>query len=264
MTPIEKHAGKFTIFYYSSPLDPAVLLEALFQAGVVEGKGRGGIKIIETGGLKLVSRKYTHGGLFRAFTRDLYPGQGRATSEASIMAYLEESGFPVVPPFCAIVERHFLMKRLHLVTYLQEGAIELLEHLARSGRMERLRSVRKLAGLLWQMKQVGVYHPDFHLRNVLMAPGNRLVFLDFDRARKKPVSDKDMKSMFRRMERFADKMARQGRFEATDEEKAFFLRTYARLSGTDFTREMRAAAPRTYRLNRIGWFLESLLYRRGA
>jgi tRNA A-37 threonylcarbamoyl transferase component Bud32 len=263
MAPLEKRTGRFTIFYYSSLLEPEALLRALSRGRMVEGRGRGGIKIIEAGGLKLVSRKYVHGGLFRAFTRDLFLWQNRATSEAEIMAHLGEKGFPVVVPFCAIVERLFLVKRLYLVTYLQEGAVELLEYFQRSTRKERLRCVRRLAELLWLLKQADVYHPDFHLRNVLVVPGNRLAFLDFDRARKRPVNDRDMNAMFRRMGRFADKMVRQGLLDTNDEEKTLFLRTYARLSGRDFTEEMRAAARRTSYLNRLGWFIEWLLFRRG-
>jgi tRNA A-37 threonylcarbamoyl transferase component Bud32 len=263
MTPVEKHLGRFTIFYYSAFLEPAALLGALSRTAVVEGKGRGGIKIVEAGGLKLVSRKYVHGGPFRAFTRDLFLWRNRATSEAEIMGRLQDKGFPVVAPFCAVVERLFPVKRLHLVTYLEEGAVELLDYFQRATRKERLRCVRTLAELLWLMKQADVYHPDFHLRNVLVAPGNRLVLLDFDRARNRPVADKDMKSMFRRMERFADKMVRQGRLDIGDEEKALFLRAYARLSGADFTEEMRASSRRSSYLNRLGWFVESLLYRRG-
>ncbi len=262
MAPFEKRIGRFTIHYYSSHIEAEALLEAISRAPVIEGRGRGGIKIIEAGGLKLVSRKYMHGGFFRALTRDLFLRQGRATSEAEILAHLTREGFPAVAPFCTIAERLFLLKRLHLVTYLQEGAVELLEYLPRSTRKERLRCVSKLAELLWLMKCSDVYHPDFHLRNVLVKPGDRLVFLDFDRAHHRSVTDGDMKSMFRRMERFVDKMARQGRLDASDEEKALFLRTYARLSGVDFTEEMRASGRRTSYINRLGWFVESLFYRR--
>ena len=222
-----------------------MLLPALGKAGVVEDRGRGGIRIFEAGGQRLVSRKYMHGGLFRALTRDLFLWQSRATSEGSIMARLREKGFPVAAPFCAIVERLFFVKRLHLVTYLQEDTVELLDHLRRLTRKERLRCVRKLAELLWGLKQADVYHPDFHLRNVLVAPGTKLVFLDFDRARMRPVSDRDMKAMFLRIGRFVDKQVRQGQFDTNDEEKTLFLRAYARLSGRDLTPEMRAGAAGT-------------------
>lgn len=262
MAPIQKRFGRFTILYYSSTLEPVVLFDALSRAVPVGGRGRGGIRVAEAQGLKLVSRKYTHGGLFRALTRDLFLDEGRAASEAEIMDHLLAKGFPTIRPFCVVVERLFLVKRLHLVTYMEEGSVELLERLQGCAKRKRLRYAQRLAGLLWQMKQAGVYHPDFHLRNVLVAPGDRLVFLDFDRAREKPVTDGDMKSMFRRLARFADKMVGQGKLKAIEEEKAIFLRTYARLSGVDFSPEMEAAARRTSYRNRLGWFVESILYGR--
>jgi tRNA A-37 threonylcarbamoyl transferase component Bud32 len=262
MTPIEKSFGRFTILHYSSPFDPSALFDALSRAASLGGRGRGGIRVAEVQGLKLVVRKYVHGGLFRFFTRDFFIDQSRAASEAEIMDYLLKEGFPVIRPFSVIVERLFLVKRLHLITYFEEGAVELLERLRSCSRKEGLRYARRLAELLWLMKRAGVYHPDFHLRNVLVAPGDRLVFLDFDRARKGPVTDDDMKSMFRRLERFADKMVRQGKLEPMEEGKAIFLRTYKRLSGVDFAPEMKAAARRTSLRNRLGWFVESIFYGR--
>ena len=116
---------------------------------------------------------------------------------------------------------------------------------------------------MWMLKQADVYHPDFHLRNVLVTPGSKLVSLDFDRARRRPVNDEDMKSMFRRLGRFADKMVRQGLLDTDDQEKALFLRTYARLSGVDLTEDLAATARRNSYLNRLGWFVESLFYGRG-
>jgi hypothetical protein len=67
--------------------------------------------------------------------------------------------------------------------------------------------------------------------------------------------------MFGRLGRFVDKMDRQGRFSATGLEKALFLRTYARLSGVDLTKSLADSATRTGVRHRIGWFIESLLYR---
>ena len=262
MVPLKERFGRFTLFFYSSPIPAPTLIETISRAEVTADKGRGGIRIFEAGGARLVSRKYVHGGLFRAFTRDLFLSRGRATREADIMAYLQEKSFPTVVPYCAIVERLFLVKRLHLVTYLEEGAVELLDQLRQSSRRERLRWVRRLALIMWLMKEAGVFHPDFHLRNVLVVPGGRLVFLDFDRARKRSVSDRDMRTMFLRLERFADKMVRQGRLDGDEEEKLFFLRTYGRLSGVDFIDAMREGARRASFSNRLGWFVESLLYRR--
>jgi hypothetical protein len=259
----ENHVGRFTLFPYSSLVDPVSLLRALSAAEVIEGKGRGGIKIIELGGLRLVARRYLHGGLFRVFTRDLFLEQGRATSEAEIMAYLREKGFPVVAPFCAVVEKLFVVKRLHLVTILQANTVSLLEYLQEASGKQRMRAASKLAEYLWLLQRAGVYHPDLHLGNVLVTPDEDLVFLDFDRARRKTVNGGDMKSMFSRLGRFVSKMERQGLLTIDTKEKAMFLRTYARFSGSDLTAEMEGSARRTAIFRRLGWLTESLLYGRG-
>ena len=101
MAPIEKHFGRFTLFFYSTPVPAPALIEAISRAEVIGDKGRGGIRIFEAGGTRLVSRKYVHGGLFRAFTatfssvragrserRISWPISGRSPSPPS---------FPTVP-----------------------------------------------------------------------------------------------------------------------------------------------------------------------
>lgn len=262
MTVIEKRLGRFTIFYYASPLEPVSLLRDLDRARVVAGKGRGGIKILETGGSRLVARKYVHGGLFRALTRDVFLKRRRVTSEAEIMAYLQNGGFPVVAPFCAIIENLFVVRRLHLVTKFEENTMNFLEYLQRSGRMQRLRAVKKLAESLWRLELAGVYHPDLHLRNVLVTPERGLIFLDFDRARRRTLTEKDVERMFLRLDRFVDKMGKQGQLFIDRKEKALFLRAYLRLSGKDFAGKLERTEKMRGYLHRTGWLFESLLYGR--
>jgi len=264
MAAPETRSGRFSFIPYSPLFEPASFLKALSSGELVEGKGRGGVRIVEACGSKLVVRKYFHGGLFRALTRDLFVSRGRVVSEGEIMAYLRERGFPVAKPFCAVVEVRIGAKRLYLATVLEENAVNLLEYLEGcSGERQRMRLAWKLARLMWLLQQSGVYHPDFHLRNVLVTKDKELVLLDFDRARRQTVGTRDMKSMFARLGRFVAKMERQGRLKVGGREKAMFLRAYARLSGCDLTAEMARSARRSAVFHRIGWLAESLLYGRG-
>jgi 3-deoxy-D-manno-octulosonic acid kinase len=257
---VHKTVEQVTIVYYASVQEPAPFLRALADAPVIPGAGRGGIKIIEVGGRKLVARKYAHGGLFRMFTGDLFLDRRRAVEEAEVMNYLREKDFPVVTPFCVVAEKRAFAFRLHLVTVLEEGAVDLLRQLGISPRRQRLRIAKQFAEALRRLEQAGVFHPDLHLRNVLLTPEGKLVFLDFDRARRKAIGRRDMESMFRRLGRFVDKMEREGQFSATGLEKALFLRTYARLSGTDLTQRLARSTRRAGLRHRVGWFIESLLY----
>lgn len=256
--------GRLTIIPFSPLFEPASFLKAFPTGEKMEGKGRGGVRIVEACGARLVVRKYLHGGIFRALTRDLFIGRGRVVSEAETMAYLRERGFPVAAPFCAVVERLVIAKRLYLATTFEENTVNLLEYLEGcTGERQRLRLARKLARILWLLQQSGVYHPDFHLRNVLVTQEKELVLLDFDRAHRKTMSRRDMRSMFSRLGRFVAKMERQGRLKVSDREKAMFLRAYARHSGCDLTAEMARSARRSALFHRLGWLTESLLYGKG-
>ncbi len=258
--PEKREVGKFTLLYYSTFVDPATLIGGLSQAGVIADRGRGGIRVIETGGHKLAIRAYRHGGLFRAFTGPFFLNTGRVFSEAEIMLSLRERGFPVVAPFAAVVEKLFVLKRLYLVTLFEEDAVGLLEYLHTCGKRERMRAVVRLAELVWGLQQAGVYHRDLHLMNVLVTGENRLILLDFDRAAKRPLAPGDVESMVRRLGRFTEKMERQGRLRVSRMEKALFLKTYARLSGHDMTGAMARAGTARGLMHRAGWFIESLLF----
>ena len=65
-----------------------------------------------------------------------------------------------------------------------------------------------------------------------------MLFLDFDKASKRPIGKKDIESMFWRLARYVAKMQRQGDLRVDDREKALFLRTYERLSKRPITEEM--------------------------
>ena len=166
--PQKREVGKFTLFYYASFLEPATLIRGLLESRVIAGKGRGGIRVIETGGHKLAVRAYRHGGLFRGFTGPFFLNAGRVVSEAEIMLYLRERGFPVAAPFAAVIEKLFVVRRLYLVTAFEDDTVGLLEYLHTCTKRERMRAVVKLAGLVRGLEQAGVYHRDLHLRNVLV------------------------------------------------------------------------------------------------
>jgi aminoglycoside phosphotransferase (APT) family kinase protein len=262
MAVLEKReAGRFTIFYFSSPVEPEVLVGGLRNAQSVAAGGRGGIRVVEAAGRKLAVRAYRHGGLLRAFTRSLFLDEKRAVSEGETMAHLVERSVPVAAPFAAVVERVFLFKRLYLVTLFEEGAVSLLEYMNEGTKNERARAMEGLAGLLRQLEQAGVFHRDLHFQNVLVTREGGLMLLDFDRAAKRGLLRKDVESMVRRLWRFADKMAWQGRLSVDEAEKAVFMKEYERLSGCEMSRCAGGRKLRS-RLHRLAWRVESIFRKR--
>jgi tRNA A-37 threonylcarbamoyl transferase component Bud32 len=256
----EEHCRGFHITYYSEPVPAALLIEKMLRAPILQNEGRGGIRILDVEGNRLACRKYFHGGLFRVFTRDVFITGKRATQEAEIMMHLKQGGFPVITPFATIVEVGTFMKRLYLCTFMEEGAVSLLDYLKRSGKKARLRATKRFAELLWALEQAGVYHPDLHLRNVVLTSDGRMLFLDFDKAVRKPIEQKDVESIFWRLARYVDKMGRQGVLPVYAYEKMLFVRVYERLSRRDLADNLQKRLKTKTLLHRIGWFVESLLY----
>jgi 3-deoxy-D-manno-octulosonic acid kinase len=241
-------------------LDPSVLIHKFLNADTLEDKGREGIKILDINGRLIASRKYIHGGLFRAITGQIFFSARRAIDELEIMLYLQNQGFHVVEPYCAITEKHLLTKAPYILTLFEENAVDLTEFLNTSTCKQRFKIIKMLAQLMWHMETLGVYHPDLHLDNVLVTAEFTLKFLDFDRARRKPIGKTDMERMFWRLNRYVDKMERQGKLKVDIKEKILFLRTYRKLSGFDMAGAMSSKIGRKSLLSRIGWFFESLLY----
>lgn len=250
----------FLVTCYAEPVPASELVEKMLRAPALQHEGRAGIRILDVMGKKLVCRKYSHGGLFRAFTRDLFFSVGRSSREAETMLLLKRGGFPVITPFATITELGSLRKRLYLCTILEEGALNLLEYLKRSEKKARLRAAKRFAELLWELERAGIYHPDLHLKNVMITLEGNMLFLDFDRALRKPIEQKDAESMFWRLARYADKMQRRGELRVDDREKALVLRVYERLSGRSIIGEMQRQLRRKTWLHKAGWFVESLFY----
>lgn len=254
--------GQFSIYFAGKSVDPDSLIGRLNEASTIDGKGREGIKLIHMGDMNLACRKYVHGGLLRAITSDIFLTGRRALSEMTITRYIEDQSFPVVSPFCIMIENRFLTKRLHFLTIFEENSIDFLEYLQRSGKMTRLRAVRRLAELLYRLEILGIYHPDLHLNNVLITAERRMVLLDFDRSRMGKITKKDILRMFWRLNRFAEKMEKKGLITFSLMEKTLFLRTYRKLSGSDLETEMNKKARTKGWVNRFGWLVEQLLYGR--
>ena len=256
-----ERVGKTTLTFFSSPQEPSSFLHDLSNGVTIPGKGRGSIRVFFSGALKLAVREYHHGGLFRVLTGKRFLSNRRAIQEAEVMQYLRRSSFPVIEPFCVLAEKRSFVVALQLVTVYEENQGELLECLKLESPKGRLRLAKKFAEAMVFLERAGVYHHDLHLRNVLVKRSGELVFLDFDRAHRQTIGEREMVGMFRRLARYADKMEREEQLQSTTRERALFFRVYCRLSGRNLAPSAVMSEGKTS-LNRIGWFIESLLYGR--
>jgi hypothetical protein len=254
--------GSFVVTYRQELIDPSLIMGQLSNPHETVSRGRGEIKILLVGDRLLACRKYIHGGLLRGITGDTFFSEKRASAELETMMFLEENAYPVVHPCGYIVKNNLFTKDLYFLTFFEENSLDLLEFLKSARRKERLRAIASLACSLFQMGQLGVYHPDFHLQNVLVTKAGNLIFLDFDKARRKVVTKKDMENMFWRLNRLAEKKEIAGELVITKEEKTFFLRTFEGLGGLHIMKDMAKQLEGKRLLYKLGWFLESFLYRK--
>jgi len=257
-----KPFGDYIIVYRRGSVDADSVMKEFSAPHDTLKRGRGTIKILPTNNGLLACRKYIHGGLLRGITKDIFFSENRAKNELEIMMFLEGHGFPVVRPYGYIIKKYFLTKDLYLLTFFEENTRDFLEFMKISRRKERLRAVKDLAFLFSRMAKLGIYHPDLHLQNVLVTQKRSLMFLDFDKACRKILTRKDFKKMFWRLNRFAEKKAKTGEFFATLEEKALFMRIIERSTGLHFVEGVRKKIAGKRRSHDLGWFLESLLYKK--
>ena len=263
MRPKTRKLGNLTIHYYGRPVEPEQLVNGLREAQAVDHLGRGGIKIASVDGKRLASRKYLHGGLLRLITQDRFFSGKRCAVEAETLSYLRGKGFPVVTPFATMVEKRFVVYRLHILTVFEEGSVNLLDHLKTAGHKDRMTAIGGFIHLFWRLQTQGVYHPDLHIANVLVTSAGKLLFLDFDRAARRTLSKRDREAMLWRLWRHIIKMERLGRLTLDDKEKTYLLKTYTRVSGVDAETVLGRKARKGSFVHRVGSMLESILYRRG-
>jgi hypothetical protein len=262
MRPKTRKLGNLTIHYYGRPVEPEQLIGALREAQAVDHLGRGGIKIASVDGKRLASRKYLHGGLLRLITQDRFFSGKRCEAEAETLNYLRGKDFPVVTPFATMVEKRFVVYRLHILTVFEEGSVNLLDYLKAAGHRDRMAILGGFVHLFCRLQNQGIYHPDLHIANVLVASTGKLLFLDFDRAERRTLSKRDKESMLWRLWRHIIKMERLGQLTLDAKEKSHLLNTYTRVSGIDAEMVVGRKARKGSRVHRVGSVVESILYRR--
>jgi hypothetical protein len=258
---LKAETGNLTVLCVP-PHDPHSVIKGLTATAIaVAGKGRGGIRVFDVAGLRYICRQYLHGGLLRGVTGDLFLSARRAEAEMDLMRYLQEKGFPVVRPAGIIVEKQGVFRRLYLLTVLEEETVDLIQYLGSSTKRNRYRAIRRLARLVSDLQRLCIYHPDFHLQNILVKNDGALLALDFDKARQTAVTTAGMKKMFWRLARYTAKMEQEGQLTVSPAEMTLFLRTFRKISGEDLLTEMMNSIRAKRLIARAGWFVDSLLYK---
>ena len=217
---------------------------------------------------RMVLRQYSHGGLLRAITGNLYFFGKRSFRELALTEEVRSSGIPTIPSLGAIHHRIFFpFYQAYFLSLEVSHAMDLIRyfngmeaHPSRENISSKRKTIRSAGLLIRQFHQAGFFHGDLQLKNILVA-GDELLLIDFDRSYRKPTlsTHERMKNLLR-LNRSVEKWRRLGLPITRTDRWRFFL-AYA---GDDKKiRETMVKTLRTYSLRflfyRLGWTVQKIL-----
>jgi hypothetical protein len=219
-------------------------------------------------GKRMVLRQYSHGGLFRAITGNLYCFGERSFRELALTEEIRSCGIPTIPTLGAIHHRVFFpFYQAYFLSLEVPRAMDLTQYLqnmranpSRENTSSKRKAIRSVGRLIRQFHEAGFFHGDLQLKNILVA-GDQLLLIDFDRSyRKSPLSTRERIKNLLRLNRSTEKWRRLGLPVTRTDRWRFFL-AYA---GVDpEIRETMAKVLRSYSLRflfyRLGWTVEKIL-----
>ncbi len=218
---------------------------------------------------RMVLRQYSHGGLLRAITGNLYFFGARSFRELALTEEIRSCEIPTVEPIGAVhqVTDFPPFYRAYLLTLEVPGALNLIQYFEKIGnrpnrkKLSHKRKMIRYSGLLLrQFHQSGFFHQDLQLKNILVA-GDQIMLIDFDRSyRKQTLSIQERIKNLLRLNRSVEKWKRLGLPITRTDRWRFFL-AYA--GDDEKIREAMEKALRTYWLRflfyRFGWTLGRIL-----
>jgi hypothetical protein len=161
--------GKWQIF-------STTVLSGLNEAKPLSGVfGRGGL--IDADGYIL--RPYRRGGLIRHFNKGIYPTANRFKNEYYIHAALWDAGFPTVEPIGYAHRRRFWGAEGVFITR-KADVLPWPKVWENEGSQAH---AKQIAILIKALSAWGLWSPDMNATNFLLAPDNRILALDWDRAK---------------------------------------------------------------------------------
>jgi tRNA A-37 threonylcarbamoyl transferase component Bud32 len=213
-------------------------------------------------GERMIVRRYSHGGLFGLFTRNLYLFGLRSFRELALTEEIRSCGIPTIEPIGAIHQLiQFPFYRPYLLSLEVPRALNLIQYLEKigtpptpKGLSQKRKIIRSTGLLLRQFHEFGFFHGDLQLKNILLS-GEELLLIDFDRSYRKPsLSMREKMKNLLRLNRSVEKWRRFGLPITRADRWRFFL-SYA---GDDAKiREAMQKVFRTYAIRhffyRLGW-----------
>jgi hypothetical protein len=180
---------------------------------------------------RIVIRRYSHGGLLRAFTGDFYLFGSRAFQELALTEEIRASGISTVQPvggvhqsvFPFFYRAYFLSLEIPQAKDLTGRLLEIGPRPSPENLIEKREMIRRVGRLVRQFHQAGFFHGDLQLKNILVAGGHPYL-IDFDRSyRKKTLTLRDRIGNLLRLDRSVEKWKRRGLPVTKTDRWRFFL-----------------------------------------
>ncbi|MHC4263966.1 MAG: lipopolysaccharide kinase InaA family protein [Planctomycetota bacterium] len=234
--------------------------------------GRHPLGQIECGSMRLLVRRYAHGGLLRWLTGERFADWSRPFDELRLADALRERGVrtPKVVAARAVRARLGVGWRLALVSERVENSTDLatLVESFRRGEHDLLglrATIRSLGVMLRQLHDLGLEHVDLQLRNILSAPDSEgeseLWIIDLDRSRLgRPLDREKRLANLARLARSAERRSLRGRPVLTRTDLVRLLRAYA--GEADWRPWVEGVAGRRRQdrwRHQLGWWLEKVV-----
>ena len=202
--------------------------------------GRGNMRVL---GDDMIVRELTHGGLFGKITGRRFFSTSRSIRELKISNYLRENGIhtPEIPAVRFIKSGMFYT--IDVITRLVPDSIDLLTWLEKF-ESEQKGEILRFAQNNWQdnlfttvfyetgllvrkMHDLGVWHADLHLKNILLDNQMNPWLLDLDKARHLPFLPDYLKQMnLKRFFRSCRKWTGKGIISLLPDYQSVFLEGY--------------------------------------
>lgn len=147
--------------------------------------GRGSMRRVDSARGPLLVREYRKGGLLRRLRGRRMHGRWRPLDELVLLRRLQALGVPVPDAVGCVVLRGPTGWRGFLLLHEIHGAVDLeaVLHGVPGPDGPDVRHVLHEAGrVVRQLHDAGVPHPDLHPKNLLVAPGGRVLVIDLDKA----------------------------------------------------------------------------------
>lgn len=255
------HEGWLSYLRDKGLLDPSGLFDELPPSTL---KGRE--KLLLVGGeALLVVRRNRHGGLLGFLLRDLFLDGNRVHKELLLLWRLRKAEIPTLSPVASIGKRVGPFWKQFLITEYLQGAKDMLSFLQTTHeRQKRLVVIQRAGEVISRMHDLGVYHGDLQLKNILVR-GEEVFVIDLDKAKHMvPLSVRMRFKNLLRLMRSVEKAERRGLIGLSPKEKVAFWLGYAKGKESLYKRELRKYLklhPFRRLLWRLGWAFEASVKR---